>query len=102
MLARPDDVEAFRALIEAAMSQLMKPFLDDSQIASSRAIKGLDTQLIEDGTYLVVVRDVHPRLLRRRRSGIGYMGANTERSVLRTWRDSSGVTPAWALLDKVN
>jgi GNAT superfamily N-acetyltransferase len=43
--------------MEAAISELQKPFLDDRQIASSRAIMGLDTQLIEDGTYFVVESD---------------------------------------------
>ena len=40
--------------MEAAISELQKPFLDEQQIASSRAIMGLDTQLIDDGTYFVV------------------------------------------------
>ena len=43
--------------MEAAITELQKPFLDDRQIASSRAIMGLDTQLIEDGTYFVVECD---------------------------------------------
>jgi hypothetical protein len=34
--------------MDAAISELQKPFLDDRQIASSRAIMGLDTQLIDD------------------------------------------------------
>jgi GNAT superfamily N-acetyltransferase len=53
-LARRDDVEALRALMEAAISELQKPFLSASQIASSRRIMGLDTQLIDDGTYFIV------------------------------------------------
>jgi GNAT superfamily N-acetyltransferase len=40
--------------MDAAISELQKPFLDESQIASSRTIMGLDTQLIEDGTYFIV------------------------------------------------
>jgi GNAT superfamily N-acetyltransferase len=52
--ARSDDVDALRRLMEAAISQLQKGFLDERQIASSRTIMGLDTQLIEDGTYFVV------------------------------------------------
>jgi GNAT superfamily N-acetyltransferase len=36
---------------------LQKPFLDERQIASSRAIMGLDTQLIDDGTYFIVEVD---------------------------------------------
>ncbi len=51
------DLEALRELMDAAIAELQKPFLDDSQIASSRAIMGLDTQLIDDGTYFVVEAD---------------------------------------------
>ena len=43
--------------MDAAISELQKPFLDESQIASSRTIMGLDTQLIDDGTYFVVEAD---------------------------------------------
>src|SRR5512135_2486420 len=53
-LARRDDLEMLKALMDAAISELQKPFLDSSQIASSRAILGLDTQLIDDATYFVV------------------------------------------------
>jgi GNAT superfamily N-acetyltransferase len=53
-LAQRSDLDSLRALMEAAISELQKPFLDDKQIASSRAIMGLDTQLIDDGTYFVV------------------------------------------------
>ncbi len=51
------DVDALRALMEAAIAELQKPFLDPQQIASSRTIMGLDTQLVEDGTYFVVLCD---------------------------------------------
>lgn len=53
-LASRDDLNALRALMEEAIGELQKPFLDEQQIASSRAIMGLDTQLIDDGTYFVV------------------------------------------------
>jgi GNAT superfamily N-acetyltransferase len=43
--------------MDDAISELQKPFLDESQIASSRAIMGLDTQLIDDGTYFIVEVD---------------------------------------------
>jgi GNAT superfamily N-acetyltransferase len=43
--------------MDAAIADLQKPFLDDSQIASSRTIMGLDTQLVDDGTYFVVESD---------------------------------------------
>jgi GNAT superfamily N-acetyltransferase len=56
-LARRDDLAAITTLMEAAIGELQKPFLDKAQIASSRAIMGLDTQLIEDGTYFVIEHD---------------------------------------------
>ena len=40
--------------MDAAITELQKPFLDPSQIESSRTIMGLDTQLLEDGTYFIV------------------------------------------------
>ena len=45
---------ALRRIMDAAISDLQKGFLDEAQIASSRAIMGIDTQLIDDGTYFVV------------------------------------------------
>jgi len=56
-LATRDDLEALKTLMDAAIGELQKPFLDESQIASSRAIMGLDTQLIDDGTYFVIELD---------------------------------------------
>jgi GNAT superfamily N-acetyltransferase len=56
-LARRDDLDALRALMDASIAELQKPFLDDRQIASSRAIMGLDTQLVDDGTYFVIEID---------------------------------------------
>jgi len=53
-LARRSDLDALKALMDAAISELQKPFLDESQIASSRTIMGLDTQLIDDETYFIV------------------------------------------------
>ena len=40
--------------MDAAIIELQKPFLDPRQIESSRTIMGLDTQLVEDGTYFIV------------------------------------------------
>ncbi len=48
------DVPALTVLMDAAISELQRGFLDDPEIASSRAIMGMDTQLIEDGTYFVM------------------------------------------------
>jgi GNAT superfamily N-acetyltransferase len=56
-LASRADVSTLTALMDAAISQLQKPYLDERQIASSRRIMGLDTQLIDDGTYFVVEID---------------------------------------------
>ena len=53
-LARQEDLAALKTLMEAAIGELLKDFLDDRQIEASRTIMGLDTQLIEDGTYFVV------------------------------------------------
>ena len=53
-IARRDDLAALAALMELAIAELQKPYLDERQIAASRTIMGLDTQLVEDGTYFVV------------------------------------------------
>jgi GNAT superfamily N-acetyltransferase len=52
-----DDVRALTVLMDAAIAELQRAFLDDDQISSSRAIMGIDTQLIDDGTYFVVESD---------------------------------------------
>jgi GNAT superfamily N-acetyltransferase len=56
-LALSGDIRALRTLMAAAISELQKPFLDDDQIEASRAIMGLDTQLIDDGTYFIIEAD---------------------------------------------
>ena len=56
-LAVRGDIPALSALMDAAISDLQKGFLDDAQIASSRAFMGIDSQLIDDGTYFVVELD---------------------------------------------
>jgi GNAT superfamily N-acetyltransferase len=53
-LASVADLDALRTLMDASISELQRPFLDPKQIESSRTIMGLDTQLVEDGTYFVV------------------------------------------------
>ncbi|MGH6919727.1 MAG: GNAT family N-acetyltransferase [Geminicoccaceae bacterium] len=53
-LARHADVAALTGLMERAIAELQKPFLDAAQIAASRTLMGLDTQLIGDRTYFVV------------------------------------------------
>ena len=56
-LAHREDIPSLRALMDAAIFELQKPFLDARQIAASRAIMGLDTQLIDDQTYFVIEID---------------------------------------------
>jgi GNAT superfamily N-acetyltransferase len=56
-LATRDDLPALTALMERAIGELQKPFLDAAQIASSRVIMGLDTQLVDDGTYFIIERN---------------------------------------------
>lgn len=53
-LAEENDVPDLPALISASVGTLQKSFLTDAQIEASRAIMGLDTQLVRDGTYFVV------------------------------------------------
>lgn len=48
------DVAALRALMKLAIEELQKDFLSPEQIAASHAVMGLDTQLVEDGTYFVI------------------------------------------------
>jgi GNAT superfamily N-acetyltransferase len=56
-LATRDDLAALMPLVDAAISELQRGFLDADQIESSRAIMGIDTQLVDDGTYFVVEID---------------------------------------------
>jgi GNAT superfamily N-acetyltransferase len=55
--ATADDVAVLVPLMEAAIEELQRGFLDDDQIESSKTIMGIDRQLIEDGTYFVVEID---------------------------------------------
>jgi GNAT superfamily N-acetyltransferase len=48
------DIPALRDIMASAISELQKSYLRPDQIEASRAIMGLDTQLIRDGTYFVV------------------------------------------------
>jgi GNAT superfamily N-acetyltransferase len=51
------DVPGLTAVMDAAIAELQRPFLDKDQIAASRMIMGLDRQLIADRTYFVVEAD---------------------------------------------
>lgn len=52
--ARRQDIAALTTLMDAAIRALLKPYLPPDAVEASFAIMGLDTQLIEDGTYYVV------------------------------------------------
>ncbi len=56
-LAGHHDLEALKTLMDLAISENQKKYLDENQIASSRAIMGLDSQLIDDKTYFVIEAD---------------------------------------------
>lgn len=52
-LAKSDDLDTLRGVMDAAIGELQRGFLTPEQVQSSRAVMGLDRQLIEDGTYFV-------------------------------------------------
>jgi GNAT superfamily N-acetyltransferase len=54
-IARPDDLDALRALMHRAIEHLQSGFLDADQVRASHRVMGLDTQLIRDGTYFLVL-----------------------------------------------
>ena len=56
-LAHLEDAAAMRAIMDDAIVELQRGVLTPEQIESSKAIMGIDTQLIEDGTYYVVELD---------------------------------------------
>ena len=56
-IATRDDLAALAPLVEAAIDELQKGFLDDAQIEASHAIMGVDTELIDDQTYFIVECD---------------------------------------------
>lgn len=51
--ATTDDLPALKTLMKRAIDALQVDLLSPEQIAASHAIMGLDTQLVEDGTYLL-------------------------------------------------
>ena len=56
-LATEADADRLRVVMDAAIGRLQEGFLTDEQVESSRAIMGIDQQLIADGTYYVVEHD---------------------------------------------
>jgi GNAT superfamily N-acetyltransferase len=53
-LAVLDDIAELRALMRDSISTLLPAFLPPEGVAASFEVMGLDTQLIEDGTYFVI------------------------------------------------
>ncbi|WP_338144037.1 GNAT family N-acetyltransferase [Nocardioides turkmenicus] len=53
-LATPEDIPALTEIMNISIAELQKGFLTEAQIASSRTVMGIDTQLIEDRTYFIV------------------------------------------------
>jgi GNAT superfamily N-acetyltransferase len=56
-LATRDDIPELVPMMQSAIDDLQRDYLDGAQIRSSHAIMGLDHQLIDDGTYFVVELD---------------------------------------------
>jgi GNAT superfamily N-acetyltransferase len=53
-IATEADLPALEAVMAVSIAELQKGFLSPAQIAASRAIMGLDRQLVADRTYFVV------------------------------------------------
>jgi GNAT superfamily N-acetyltransferase len=49
------DLAVLRTVMDAAIGQLQRGFLSPDQIESSRAVMGLDRQLVIDGTYFIAL-----------------------------------------------
>jgi GNAT superfamily N-acetyltransferase len=56
-LATAADIPVLSALMDRAIAELLPAFLTPEQVTASQEIMGLDTQLIEDGTYFVIEVD---------------------------------------------
>jgi len=52
--ATPVDLPALRALMSRAIETLQAGFLTPDQVRASHKVMGLDTQLIEDRTYVII------------------------------------------------
>ncbi|MBT6031669.1 MAG: GNAT family N-acetyltransferase [Kordiimonadaceae bacterium] len=54
-IATKDDVDDIRALMDLAIYELQKDFLDEKQLKAAHEHMGIDYTLIEDGTYFVIL-----------------------------------------------
>ncbi len=53
-IATLDDLPALKALIALAIGELQRGFLSEAEVEASRAVMGLDSQLVRDGTYFAI------------------------------------------------
>jgi GNAT superfamily N-acetyltransferase len=56
-IATLDDLPALHAVMRLAIEHLQTGFLSPDQVRASHSVMGLDTQLVKDGTYLIVEQD---------------------------------------------
>jgi GNAT superfamily N-acetyltransferase len=56
-LATEADLPALRPMMLRAIAELQKAFLSAAEVEASKAVMGLDTQLIEDGCYYLAEID---------------------------------------------
>jgi len=56
-IARFEDLPALNALMTRAIEQLQDDFLTPEQVRASHKVMGLDSQLVKDGTYLLIEED---------------------------------------------
>jgi GNAT superfamily N-acetyltransferase len=54
-LATEEDLPALRALMTRAIEELQQSFLSPEQVTASHQIMGLDTQLVKDRTYFMIL-----------------------------------------------
>src|SRR5690348_5541779 len=59
-VADPGDAPALSALVKRAIGELLQPWLSPAQVRASFEIMGIDTQLIEDGTYFIAEAEGAP------------------------------------------
>jgi len=54
-LAKEDDLPALNQLMQRSMGRFLAEFLDPNQVAASYEIMGVDSRLVTDGTYFMVM-----------------------------------------------
>lgn len=54
-VATLDDLDAIRVVVRRAIEQLQSYFLTPEQVAASHQVMGVDTQLLRDGTYFLLL-----------------------------------------------